>query len=232
MTSNQLAKLAGTIYFLQIFAGSFPLYVRSRLIVADNVDVTVENVLNAEMLFRFSMLSEVAVSLTWLSIAFILYLLFSKVHRESSILFLVLAVIGVAAINANVVHLASMFSLINGQIHAGAFSVDEQKSLSMVLFTLFKKGEVGWSLFAGLWLIPLGYAVLRSRYLPKSFGILLMLASFGYIIPSLISYISPTVASEAKRLIIFSGIVEISFGFWLLLKGVSTNSESGRVIAS
>lgn len=229
MTTNQLAKLVGTIYLLQILVGSFPLYVRSRLVDAGDAQETVENILNSEMLFRFSMLSEVAVSLTWLSIAFTLYLLFSKAHRESSMLFLSLAAIGVTAINTNVVHLSSMFSLINGQVYTGAFNLEDQRSLGVLLLTMFQRGESVWGLFAGLWLIPLGYAVLRSGYVPKPFGILLIIASFGYILPSLTSYISPNLAAEVKRLILFSGVVEIAFGLWLLFKGVNTDSKSAVV---
>ena len=228
MTSNQLARLAGAIYFVQMFAGSFPLYVRSRLITPDNVDQTVADVLQAESLFRFSMLSEVGVSLTWLGIAYVLYLLFSRVQRQSSILFLLLAAVGVAAINANVAHLSSSFALLAGQAHAGTFPIDQQQSLGMAVFTVFKSGELAWSLFAGLWLLPLGYAILHSNYLPRTFGVLLMLASLGYVLASLSSYISPTFSEGVRQLIIFSGLVEIAFGFWLLIKGVNDSAAGSE----
>lgn len=221
MTSNQLARLVGATYFVQFFAGSFPLYVRAQLVAPDDVSITVANILKNESLFRLSMMSDVVVSLTWLSIAFVLFLLLGKVQRSSSVLFLTLTAIGAAAINANVAHLSSTFSLLTGDSYAGVFDLDEQRSLGMVLFTMFKHGESGWSLFAGLWLLPLGYAVFRSNMLPRVFGVLLMLASIGYVVWSLSSHLSPAFAEGAKQLIVFSGLVEIAFGFWLLIKGVS-----------
>jgi len=221
MDANQLARLTGAIYFVQMFAGSFPLYVRSRLVTADNVDQTVADILQAESLFRYSMLSEVAVSLTWLGIAYVLYLLLSRVQRESSILFLLLAAVGVAAINANVAHLSSSFLLLTGQAYAGTFPLDQQQSLGIAMFAVFKRGEISWSLFAGLWLLPLGYAILRSHFLPGVFGVLLMMASLGYVLASLSSYVSPTFSADARQLIIFSGLIEIAFGFWLLIRGVN-----------
>lgn len=37
------------------------------------------------------------------------------------------------------------------------------------------------SLFRGLWLLPFGWLVFRSAFLPKFFGVLLMVGCFGYL---------------------------------------------------
>ncbi len=37
------------------------------------------------------------------------------------------------------------------------------------------------SIFWGLWLFPFGYLVYKSGYIPKLFGVLLMLGCFGYL---------------------------------------------------
>ncbi len=222
MSPQRLARLAGAIYFVQIFVGSFPLYVRSTLIVSDDTTATIANVLASETLFRFGMLSEVAVSLTWLSMAFTLFILLKPVRREVSMAFLILVIVGVATINTNVVHLSSALALIEGGVHASSFDSPELQSLGMVLFSVFNKGEVVWGLFAGLWLIPLGFVVLKSRYVPRVFGVLLMLASTGYVLPIIASYVIPEYASTIRPLIVVSGLTEISFGLWLLVKGVNT----------
>ena len=222
MRPNVLARLIGAITVLQIFIGSFPLYVRSQLIVGDNAEATVENVLGSELLFRLGMLSEVLVSLTWLSMAFVLYVLFRQVQKELALLFLLLVAVGVTAININAIHISSMLSLLQGTVAVPAFDASENASLGMVLFTLFRKGEIAWSLFAGLWLIPLGYVVYKSNYVPRLFGILLMVASLGYVLPSLFSHVFPDFATTIGQFIVFSGLVEVSFGLWLLIRGVNT----------
>lgn len=222
MSSQQLAKLAGLISFVQIFLGSFPLYVRSNLIDPAEIQSTITNVASGDMLFRLSMLSDVFVSLTWLSMAMVLFLLFQSVQREISICFLVLVVVGVAAIIANITYLSNMLALFDGSADLPAFDQSQRESLGMMLFGLFKRGEVAWSIYAGLWLIPLGCVVLKSGYVPKAFGLLLILASLGYVLPALVSYVSPTLAEQFRPLIVGSGLVEISFGLWLLIIGIKS----------
>jgi len=40
------------------------------------------------------------------------------------------------------------------------------------------------AIFFGLWLLPLGYMLFRSRYAPRALGALVMVGSFGYVAKS------------------------------------------------
>ena len=225
MNPDQLARLAGSIYLVQFFSGSFPLYVRSRLVAPGDAAATAANVLGSETLYRLSMLSEVVVSLTWLSIAFTLFILLKQVRRELASLFLILTIVGVAAINVNVVFLSGALALFEGGAYSASFEPGQLQALGLLLLSLFDKGWMVAGLFTGLWLLPLGYVVRQSAYLPKVFGVFLMLGCFGYVIPVVASYVAPEV-HWIRRLDIVSGVAEISFGLWLLLKGAATPARA------
>ena len=68
------------------------------------------------------------------------------------------------------------------------------QSLVSVFFDLHKYGIQLVGIFWGLWLLPMGYLVFKSNYMPKIIGALLMIACFGYLIIYLPSLYSPTPA--------------------------------------
>ena len=220
MRPSHLARFVGVVYLIQTFVGSFPLYVRSQLIVANDASKTAANILNAETLFRFGLLSEVAVSFTWFAIAYLLYSLFADRHRRLSLLFLVMVVVGISTLTANSIFLASTLDLLTGTASVSGFDAGQSYSLAMMLLAQFGRGEAAWGLWAGLWLIPLGVIVSKGVGVPKVFGPLLILASLGYALPVIASFILPGLKEPLRWLIVYSGLAELSWGIWLLVKGV------------
>ena len=80
--------------------------------------------------------------------------------------------------------------------------------------------------FSGLWLFPFGYLVYQSKFLPKIFGVLLMLGCFGY----LINFMGETLMANYSKLGIGfyislpASIGEIGICLWLLIVGCRTTN--------
>jgi hypothetical protein len=55
-----------------------------------------------------------------------------------------------------------------------AFAEAQREALAMLLIQLGNPAVVVAELFWGLWLFPLGVLVIRSRFLPKALGVLLI----------------------------------------------------------
>jgi hypothetical protein len=72
----------------------------------------------------------------------------------------------------------------------------------------------GYIIFA-LHILVLGYSVFKSRYIPKSLGILLVVASFTYIV-----FFVDLNLSETLQVIIMSTmlVAELSLSIWLIVK--------------
>jgi len=70
-------------------------------------------------------------------------------------------------------------------------------------------------IFFALHLLALGYSVFKSRYIPKSLGILLMVASFTYIV-----FFVELNLPKTLEVIIMStmAIAELSLSIWLIVK--------------
>lgn len=82
-------------------------------------------------------------------------------------------------------------------------------------------------IFWGLWLLPLGILVLRSGYFPGVLGVLLMIACFGYLIGSNVSFLLPSCGAVVTPIAgAVSAVGEIAFLLWLIIKGARLPQNS------
>lgn len=90
------------------------------------------------------------------------------------------------------------------------------------------------SLFSGLWLIPLGYLALKSGYVPRIVGWLLLIAAGSWLAQFLLYFFGP--ASNVNDAVFGAGAVgELVFIAWLLIFSVRTpaseQSSARRTVA-
>lgn len=75
-------------------------------------------------------------------------------------------------------------------------------------------------LLFGFHLLLLGYLVLKSTYLPKWLGILVMIGSSGYILDGI-----GAVFGYPLKITMFTFMGEVLFAFWLVIKGRKLPNE-------
>jgi hypothetical protein len=75
-------------------------------------------------------------------------------------------------------------------------------------------------LFFGAWLLPLGYLVYRSGFLPRLLGVLLIIDFVSVMIWFLQYFLLPGADFITYPGLAVSFIAEISLTLWLLFKGV------------
>ncbi|MBO0323244.1 DUF4386 domain-containing protein [Muricauda sp. CAU 1633] len=82
---------------------------------------------------------------------------------------------------------------------------------------------IGYVFFA-VHILVLGYAVLKSGYIPKILGILLILASFSYIVFFVDLHLSDSIM---VMLMLLMAIAELSLSIWLIIKrkGLPNNNQ-------
>jgi hypothetical protein len=95
------------------------------------------------------------------------------------------------------------------------------KDILLLFLELHKYGILISGFFWGLWLFPMGYLVIKSHFLPKVLGILLIIAFCGYVADSLLGLGLPgyekTVTASILKLPMYC---EVLFPLWLLFKGI------------
>lgn len=225
---KKTARIAGLLYLGVVLTGIFTLmYVPSKLFVADNASLTYQNIASSQSLLRFGIVGGLLCYTFFLFLPLVLYKLLKPVNENYAKLMVLFAVLSVPIFFLNVQNLFSILSLINeGQSKFGLTS-EQTQSQVMLCLNQYDNGMRIVHIFSGLWLLPFGYLVYKSGFLPKILGILLMLGCFGY----LINFIGNTLISDYSKLGLSSyislpaSIGEIGICLWLLVMGAKEKNK-------
>lgn len=221
-TNKKTARIAGLLYLGVVLTGIFSLmYVPSKLIVEENSLQTFQNITSQESLFRLWIVSGLLCYTFFLFLPLVLYKLLKPVNGNYAKLMVLLSVISVPIFFLNTQNLFNALSLVTSTNHYLGFSVEQIQAQVMLYFNQYDNGLRIVHIFSGLWLFPFGYLVYKSGFLPKIFGILLIVGCFGY----LINFIGNTLVSNYSELGIASYIKlpaslgEIGICLWLIIMG-------------
>ncbi len=224
--NKKVAKKAGLLYLLVILFGGFAyLFVRSQLIINNDIETTINNIANNELLFRFSFVADL-IQLTCFSFLLLtLYKLFKNVNEKYAKAMFLIAIIGVPIACLNMLNQYAVLILQNNTDYANAFNPKAINALSMLFLEFQNIGYAIAHIFFGLWLFPLGYLIYSSNDFPKILGALLMIAAFGYLTHMLTGFLYNEGESLSQYAALFSGIIELIFCLWLLIIGVKTQKK-------
>jgi hypothetical protein len=225
---QSIARLAGLLYLVVVLTGIFSLaYVPGQLFNWKDGVATTQNIVANETMFRAGILSSMMCYTAFLLLPLVLYRLLQNVSRNAAILMVVLAVVSVPISIINLQHKWAVLSLI--ETNAGQLPLNIAAQV-MEALTTYNHGILLVALFWGLWLLPFGYLVYRSGFLPKILGILLMLGCVGYLINLVGQTLLPHYSQLgiSKYISLPASIGEIGTCLWLLIVGVKTTTKTDQ----
>jgi len=217
------ARTAGLLYLFVVLMGIFSLaYVPSKLINWTDAAKTYTNIQSAETLFRLGIVAGIICYTAFLLLPFALYKLLHKVNREMAVIMVVLAAASVPFSLFNLLHKVNVLTLTGKEAVLEAKSIDQRQLQVLQELIYYNNGIELISVFWGLWLLPFGYLVYKSGFLPKILGILLMAGCFGYLVNFLGGFLFPQYASIgiAKFVSLPATLGEIGTCLWLLIIGL------------
>ncbi|MFC2151823.1 DUF4386 domain-containing protein [Bacteroidota bacterium] len=223
-TLKKNARLAGLLYLLVIITGVYSvIFVSSRIFVQGDVITTCKNILANEFLFRTSIINDFISNTIFLLLVLVLYRLFKQVNEHQAklmVAFVIVQIPFVFFIEAlNITSLMIVKAEILKTLEPG-----QRQDLLMLLFKINEYGALTLEIFWGLWLIPLGQLVYKSMFIPRIFGILLIVAGIAYINDSFVAILFPSYNPIfSKPTLLLVAIGEISIMLWLLIKGAKNN---------
>jgi len=169
---NKTARTAGFLYLAFILA-SIIADLFGHFVFAD-ASATVNNIMAHESLFRFGFVISLFSYVLFLLAAWSLYVLLKPVNKNIALLFLLLNLGGFAILVFNHLNLFAGVTLLSGADYLKVFQPDQLQAQAMLFINLFKNGSTIAQIPFGVWLLPLGYLVFKSGFLPKILGILLI----------------------------------------------------------
>jgi hypothetical protein len=218
MPQHIVARIAGFFYlaFIAVFATST--FIQGMPIVWGDAAATANAIAASPGIFRLGVTTELLAALLFLLSAWALYVLFRPVNRDLALLFLLLNLVGVAIESVNI--LLHFAALLLDTASMTAFTPDQLQALGLIFLKVSGSGSTICTPFYAAWLFPLGYLVIKSRLLPKIFGILLFLDGISLMICNVQMWFFPGYEKWMYPLYPVMFIAECGLGLWLALKGV------------
>jgi len=224
MDSNKrTARLAGLLYLLASIPGAFALlYVPGKLVVPGAAAATADRLRASGNLLRMGIGAELVGFSIFIFVALVLYRLFKPVSERHALAMMVLFLISAPISFINVVNEIAALELAGGAGRATYLSTIDphvRDALAYLFLNLHDAGNMVAQIFWGLWLFPFGICVIRSGFIPRFLGILLLVAGPGYIASSVGELVLPQYAQAIGQVTSVLTLAELPIIFWLLIWG-------------
>lgn len=226
---NKAAKIAGIGYVIIFILGLITnFFIFGNLIVPGDASTTANNILANELLFRGGMVSWVVVLICDIIIAWALYIFLKPVSKSISLLGAWFRLVYIAIFAITQLNLLIVLILLSGADYLTVFNTNQLNSLVLLFLNGFNYGFLIGLVFFGIHLLFISHLIIRSDYIPKILGILLLLSSLGYIIDSFANFLLSNYENYKTIFLIIvavPGIIgELYLTLWLLIKGTKIQS--------
>lgn len=222
--TKRLARLAGAVYVSLGLTAAFGFY-HSPLVEGD-LAVIAQKLTQSDIRFRIGLVSDVLSTALSVPLALLLYQLFKPVHKMQAVWMAVLLVAAMPISFVVALNYVAAQWLLTGAAGFAAFSSAQREELGMLFLRLHTHGVLAVEIFWGLWLVPFGLLVMKSRFIPRVLGILLVIAGVAYVTHSLISLLlgGPRIMAYERVTMLARAAGEFPIMLWLLIKGADTRS--------
>jgi hypothetical protein len=228
---QKAAKVAGLMYVLIIVLGVLKVnFLESTPIMSGN-DAATNNIIANELLFRVGVVIEIILFVLVILLSVLLYIILKNVNKDLALMALFLrfgeAIIGgVITVISGVVPLL----LLNEQ---AAFETEQLHALVGSFLNVRMAGLDVVLIFVGLGGTIFCYLFFKSKYVPRPLATWGIVTYVSMLILALISILIPN-HPEMIEIVLYSfgGLFELTFGFWLLVKGVNAQQRDNQMPAS
>ena len=208
------ARTTGLFYLgLAITGGLGFLVIRSQLFAAGDPAATLAHLVDNQSLARAGVALELLIVLTQALAAIWFYRLFRTADPLAASAIAAFGLVNAVTVLVSAALLATAVEIALEPIGDAATTV---QLLYLVSGNLWGVG----ALFFGLWLIPMGACVLRSRWMPRPLGWVLISGGIGYLLSAFVRYLVPEAQVVADALAYPATVGEFWIVIYLLAIGV------------
>jgi hypothetical protein len=224
VSRRKAALVAGVALIIMAITAGFSFgFVFDTLTAPGNAEKTFNSIKASEMLFRAGIGGWLLILILDVVVAWALYIYLIPVNKGLSLLAGWLRLVYAAILGTALLNLVIILLIISGVDYLNAFDVNQLQALVLLFLNAFHgMWAIGLVIF-GCHLFVLGYLVFKSNDIPRILGVLLILASLGYLITNLGNLLLPayeTFIATIELVFMVPMIAgEIGLALWLLFKG-------------
>ena len=218
-TLQRFAKATGVALLLSFVFGVIgELVLPGKIIVTGDAAATAANIIGNPMLVRWTFAAYLVEGFCDILLCGFWYILLRPVNRNLALLSVLL---GIVSMITFAVAQGTFFAstLILRETHGmTAFTAEQREALAFVYVRV--AGTIAWLFvgFYGMASMVRGYLIMRSGYLPRVLGILLMIGGAGFFLRQVTYILAPSLSSPV--LLMPMALAGLPLMGWLLFKGI------------
>jgi Domain of unknown function (DUF4386) len=217
---RRIARRTGLLYFVAAMLASLGyFYFRPRFVVSGDAAATARNILANEQLYRVGILIDVVGQILFIVVVLSLYRLFEEVDRPQARLMVALIGTSIAAQFAGFALNVAPLMLLSGEGSLSAFNGPQLEALAYAALTLNEKLVELLTSIWGLWLFPFAALTMKSGFLPKFLGVLLILSGVAYVVSCVTAIVFPAGVDTVAKLTFPFFFGELIVILWLAFIG-------------
>ena len=217
------ARKSGLLYLL-IAATAWIglLYVPNALDVTGDASATADRIRASDWLLRAGIATELFHQIVQIFLVLALYHLFETVDRALARQLVILgALVSVPIVFVNVLNEIAALTLVGGADFLAAFPRPQLDALAYLFLRLHSRGITIAAIFWGLWLLPFGLLAIRSGFIPRAIGMLLLVAGCAYVVDSTATLLMPQYAHAVNAVAGVLELAELPIILWLVIWGAT-----------
>jgi hypothetical protein len=223
-TRGTVARWAGALYLAYVIANV--LASRVGHIGLSDASTLHTTITGDEAMFRLGLVAALGSGLLFVLTAWALYALLRPVDEPLALLLLVLNAVGVAIQCASYLPLLAVLAQGDGTVSLQTLTSGQLNDLALLAATTSRTGFVTAQLFFSAWLFPLGWLVLRSGFLPRFLGWLLLLDGVTVLVWFLQVLLAPNHPAISYPSWAIGFVAEVGLGLWLVIRGVQPDESA------
>jgi hypothetical protein len=217
--TKRVARWAGAVYVSVGVATAFGFF--HAPLVRNDLNAMASALTGSDLHFRIGVVTDLLSAALAVPLALLLYQLLKPVQEMQAALMALLLLIAVPMSFGVALNYVAAQMLLSGTPNMSALSGAQREVLGMLFLRLHTRGVLAVEIFWGLWLLPFGLLVMRSRFLPRVLGFLLIIAGVAYVVHSVTSLLL-----AGQRIVLYERVTmlaraagEFPIMLWLLIKG-------------
>jgi hypothetical protein len=211
------ARMGGFCWFMCFLTSIYPLVISGRIIVAGDAATTATNLLANEALFRSGTAALLISTAFYVAATLFVYEVLKPVNRSLSLLAAFFSLLGCAVGTFSCLFDFVPFILLKGAPYLNGFTSGQVQGLSYMFLVLRARANDIGLVFFGLHCFGVGYLIVRSNFLPRLVGLLMVMAGLGWL-----TFLFPPLAQGLAPFNMLPGAIgELSLTFWLIIKGLN-----------
>lgn len=215
------ARMAGALWLIVILAGILAVLGGASLDTSGDPGTLAATAMASASKVRLAFVINFFGKICYLGVTVLLYELLKPVNRSVALFGAFCGFAGLMSGAGSVNSFAALSLLEESRRAAEPIASQLQATVKMFL----SAGGPGFGVemvYFGCQIVSMGYLIVRSRFIPRAIGVLLLLAGSSYIIVSFTSFVSPVLGPRLLPLIVPVALLgEGALALWLLFRGVN-----------